>query len=75
MQIAVLNETRDGESRVALVPESIKKLIALNVTVEVENGAGDRQQARASAMIAPRCLQQPMCWSLSIARRLKRSMA
>jgi len=41
MQIAVLNETRDGESRVALVPESIKKLIALNVTVEVENGAGD----------------------------------
>ena len=40
MQIAVLNETRDGESRVALVPESIKKLIALNVTVAVENRAG-----------------------------------
>jgi len=40
MQIAVLNETRGGESRVALVPESIKKLVALNVAVAVESGAG-----------------------------------
>lgn len=45
MQIAVLNETRDGESRVALVPESLKKLIALNAPVDVESGAGDKAGA------------------------------
>ena len=40
MNIAVLKETLAGEARVALVPESIRKLIALNVSVTVESGAG-----------------------------------
>jgi H+-translocating NAD(P) transhydrogenase subunit alpha len=40
MQIAVLRETQAGEARVALVPESVRKLAALKVALAVENGAG-----------------------------------
>jgi NAD(P) transhydrogenase subunit alpha len=40
MQIAVLKETAPQESRVALVPESVKKLVALKATVTVESEAG-----------------------------------
>lgn len=40
MNIVVLRETLEGEARVALMPESIKKLIALGATVQVESGAG-----------------------------------
>jgi len=40
MNIVVLRETTAGEARVALMPESIKKLVALNVTVQVESEAG-----------------------------------
>ena len=40
MKIVVLRETQEGEARVALMPESIKKLIALGVTVQVESHAG-----------------------------------
>jgi NAD(P) transhydrogenase subunit alpha len=40
MQIAVLRETQPGEARVALVPESVRKLAALKVSVAVESGAG-----------------------------------
>lgn len=40
MQIAVLKETADQETRVALVAESVKKLIALKAAVSVESGAG-----------------------------------
>jgi NAD(P) transhydrogenase subunit alpha len=40
MNIAVLRETLPGEARVALVPESIRKLVALKATVSVESGAG-----------------------------------
>ena len=40
MQIIVLRETEPGESRVALVPESVKKLISLKAAVAVESGAG-----------------------------------
>ena len=41
MQITVLKETHTGESRVALVPESVKKLIGLKAAVAVESGAGN----------------------------------
>jgi len=41
MQIAVLNEAQLGEARVALMPESIRKLAALKTTVLVESGAGN----------------------------------
>ncbi len=40
MNIAVLKETRPGERRVALVPESCKKLIQAGYTIAVEAGAG-----------------------------------
>ena len=40
MKIVVLRETQPGEARIALMPESIKKLIALKATVQVESGAG-----------------------------------
>jgi NAD(P) transhydrogenase subunit alpha len=40
MNIAVLRETLPGEARVALVPESIRKLVALKAAVSVESGAG-----------------------------------
>ncbi len=41
MRIAVLKETAPGERRVALVPESCKKLIQAGYEVAVESGAGD----------------------------------
>jgi H+-translocating NAD(P) transhydrogenase subunit alpha len=40
MQITLLKETQPGETRVALVPESVKKLVALKTQVAVESGAG-----------------------------------
>ncbi|HEY3040159.1 MAG TPA: Re/Si-specific NAD(P)(+) transhydrogenase subunit alpha [Pyrinomonadaceae bacterium] len=40
MKIAVLKEKLPGEARVALMPDSVKKLLALGVTVSVESGAG-----------------------------------
>jgi NAD(P) transhydrogenase subunit alpha len=46
MNIAVLRETQPGEARVALVPESVKKLVAVKAGVTVESGAG--AQAGAS---------------------------
>ena len=41
MKIAVPRETRPGERRVALVPESCKKLIGKGVEVAVQSGAGE----------------------------------
>jgi NAD(P) transhydrogenase subunit alpha len=40
MKIVVLRETQEGEARVALMPESIKKLTSLGASVQVESGAG-----------------------------------
>ena len=58
MKIAVLKEVRPFESRVAVSPETVKKLIALGATVTVEKGAGtsaamtDSDYQRAGAEIA-----------------------
>lgn len=58
MRIAVIRETEAGESRVALVPESVRKLIAAGATVAVESGAGldagagDEEYRAAGAQIA-----------------------
>jgi NAD(P) transhydrogenase subunit alpha len=41
MKIAVLRETRAGESRVAASPETVRKFIAAGAGVVVERGAGD----------------------------------
>lgn len=40
MNIVVLREIQQGESRVALMPEAVKKLVALKATVQIESGAG-----------------------------------
>ncbi len=40
MRLAVPREAREGETRVALVPESVKKLTSAGFTVAVERGAG-----------------------------------
>ncbi len=42
MKITVLRETRAGERRVSLVPESCKKLVQAGFNLAVEAGAGDR---------------------------------
>lgn len=41
MQLAVPRETLEGERRVALVPESCRKLVKAGVKVAVESGAGE----------------------------------
>ena len=41
MRVAVPREMRPGERRVALVPESCKKLVAAGIEVAVETGAGE----------------------------------
>ncbi|HEX6284912.1 MAG TPA: Re/Si-specific NAD(P)(+) transhydrogenase subunit alpha [Pyrinomonadaceae bacterium] len=40
MNVVVLRETQPGEARSALMPESVKKLVALKCTVQIERGAG-----------------------------------
>src|SRR5687767_11692076 len=40
MNVVVLREIGAGEARVALMPDSVRKIVALNATVSVESGAG-----------------------------------
>src|SRR5437588_1856763 len=40
MNIAVLNETGESEARVALMPDSVQKLVAAKASLFVESGAG-----------------------------------
>ncbi|HUF27082.1 MAG TPA: Re/Si-specific NAD(P)(+) transhydrogenase subunit alpha [Gemmatimonadaceae bacterium] len=59
MRIGVPGETAAGERRVALVPETVEKLIRQGVSVSVERGAGtgafiaDAAYEAAGAQIAP----------------------
>ncbi|MEP7089377.1 MAG: NAD(P) transhydrogenase subunit alpha [Nocardioidaceae bacterium] len=59
MRIAVARETREGESRVALVPELVGKLTGLGYVVAVEPGAGvgalhvDEDYLEAGAEVVP----------------------
>ncbi|NWG70201.1 MAG: Re/Si-specific NAD(P)(+) transhydrogenase subunit alpha [Parvularculaceae bacterium] len=41
MKIAVLKETRPGETRVASSPDTVKKYLAMGASVVVETGAGE----------------------------------
>jgi H+-translocating NAD(P) transhydrogenase subunit alpha len=41
MRIAVLKEVRDGETRVAASPETVKKFVVAGHVVVIETGAGD----------------------------------
>jgi H+-translocating NAD(P) transhydrogenase subunit alpha len=40
MNIVVLRETQEGEARVALMPESVKKLAGLGTSIQIETHAG-----------------------------------
>jgi len=57
--IAVTRERRDGETRCAVTPETVKKLLALGATVTVEAGTGagssipDADYAAAGAAVKP----------------------
>jgi NAD(P) transhydrogenase subunit alpha len=57
MRIAVAKETREGEARVAMVPELVGKLTGLGYEVAVEPGAGrhallaDEEYAEAGALL------------------------
>jgi len=59
MRLAVPKEIREGETRVAATPESVKKLKSLGLDVVVQAGAGagakisDADYAAAGATIAP----------------------
>ena len=59
MRLAVLKERRASETRVAATPDTVKRLVALGVTVAIETGAGaqaaipDHEFAAAGAVIAP----------------------
>ncbi|MEO1136995.1 MAG: Re/Si-specific NAD(P)(+) transhydrogenase subunit alpha [Pseudomonadota bacterium] len=59
MKIAVLKETRSGETRVAATPETVKKFVSLGVNVAVQAGSGegarfsDNAYAEAGASISP----------------------
>ena len=49
MLVAVPKEIRDGEKRVALVPDIISKLTRLGLEVAIESGAGIAAQASDDA--------------------------
>ena len=57
MKVGVPRERAEGERRVALVPESVKRLVSAGATVVVERGAGeasfasDEQYAQAGATV------------------------
>src|SRR5690349_6753854 len=59
MNVVVLRETQEGEARVALMPESVKKLGGLGASVNVESRAGlsaartDDDYREAGAEIGP----------------------
>jgi len=59
MNIVVLRETQEGEARVALMPESVKKLTAPGVSVQIETHAGlnaartDDDYREAGAEVSP----------------------
>jgi NAD(P) transhydrogenase subunit alpha len=58
MRLAVLKERRASETRVAATPDTVKRLVALGVTVAIETGAGaqaaipDQEFVAAGATIA-----------------------
>ena len=58
MKLIVPRETRDGEKRVALVPESVKKLVKAGISVAIEQDSGvgsfidDRAYVEAGAAVA-----------------------
>ena len=58
MQIGVLKETHPGENRVALIPDTVKKLVKLGADITVESALGqgsgfaDDEYAEAGAAVS-----------------------
>ena len=52
MRVCVPREIREGEKRVALVPDVISKLTKMGYEVEIESGAGEHSQASDAQYIA-----------------------
>ena len=52
MRVAVPLERKEGEKRVALVPDIINKLTRLGYEVVIESGAGDNSQGTDAAYAA-----------------------
>jgi len=52
MRIAIPAESRDGETRVAATPETVKKLVAARHEVMVESGAGGKSSIPDEAYVA-----------------------
>jgi H+-translocating NAD(P) transhydrogenase subunit alpha len=52
MKIGIPKESRDGETRVAATPETVKKFIALKNEVDVAHGAGDAANIPDDAFVA-----------------------
>ena len=58
MQIGVLKETHPGENRVALIPDTVKKLVKLGADITVESALGqgsgfaDEEYAEAGAAVS-----------------------
>jgi NAD(P) transhydrogenase subunit alpha len=79
MRIAVLKERVPGERRVALVPESVARLVKAGFDVAVEQGAGeaatlpDALYARAGASLAPTAAAA--CQGSGIVLRVQRPSA
>ena len=65
MKVCIPKEIREGEKRVALVPDVISKLTKLGYEVVIESGAGVDSQA-------PDDLAQPVRRSRGTPRQLKR---
>lgn len=52
MRVCIPRETREGEKRVALVPDVVSKLTKLGYEVVVQSGAGNHSQATDALFIA-----------------------
>jgi H+-translocating NAD(P) transhydrogenase subunit alpha len=79
MRIAVLKERLPGEQRVALVPDSVTRLVKAGMDVAVEQGAGDAATlpdtlyVKAGATIAPGAAEA--CRGSAIILRVQRPAA
>ena len=59
LAIAVTRERREGETRCAVTPETVKKLIALGATVSVEAGTGQGSSFPDADYVAAGAVVQP----------------
>ena len=59
MKIGVVREAPAGETRAALMPESVRALVAAGVQVHIESGTGDAAGARAADYVAAGAVIEP----------------